>query len=210
MENNTEGTANNHATLSVVVFVALLIIGAWVVIPSPSTPSAPAINPPSASAQAPEKQPDPGTTSTVPKTSWDYSASKDAMGLGEVQIARNESLNTVDFSFPYGGPQHARLYLRSHPQYGKDLYLTISRGQILTDVSDGCRVLLRFDDEKPTWVTGSGPTDHGSTTVFLSGVAPLINRMKKAKRLRIQIPVYQEGNPVFEFDIEGLQWPMKK
>lgn len=132
------------------------------------------------------------------------------MGLGEVQIARNESLNTVDFSFPYGGPQHARLYLRSHPQYGKDLYLTISRGQILTDVSDGCRVLLRFDDEKPTWVTGSGPTDHGSTTVFLSGVAPLINRMKKAKRLRIQIPVYQEGNPVFEFDIEGLQWPMKK
>lgn len=209
MKSDDDNKNKQRKDVSIVILLVVLL-AIWASTWGTSKASAPQTSGVAESPGKQDQQAESVAAPPAPKTAWDYSASKDAMGLGEVQIARNESLNTVDFSFPYGGPQHARLYLRSHPQYGKDLYLTISRGQILTDVSDGCRVLLRFDDEKPLWVTGNGPTDHGSTTVFLSGVAPLINRMKKAKRLRIQIPVYQEGNPVFEFDIEGLQWPMKK
>jgi hypothetical protein len=42
------------------------------------------------------------------------------------------------------------------------------------------------------------------------GYNNLVAQIKKAKLLRVQVPIYQEGEQVFEFNIEGLNWPMKK
>ena len=132
------------------------------------------------------------------------------MGLGPVNTASILSSNTVSFGFPYQGPQHATLTLRTHPQYGKDVFFSIERGQILVRSYNDDTVTLRFDDHKPMRVRALEPKDNDSTTIFLVGYNGLVAQMKKAKTLRIQVPVYQEGEPVFEFNVQGLNWPMKK
>ena len=132
------------------------------------------------------------------------------MGLGPVNTASIQSANTVNFGFPYQGPQHATLTLRTHPQYGKNVFFSIERGQLLIRSYENDTVTLRFDGNKPMRVRALEPKDNDSTTIFLEGYNSLVAQMKKAKILRIQVPVYQEGERVFEFDVQGLNWPMKK
>ena len=43
-----------------------------------------------------------------------------AMGKGANYQAEVSSTNTENFGFPYAGPQHATLTLRTHARYGKD------------------------------------------------------------------------------------------
>lgn len=62
---------------------------------------------------------------------WRYSHDKDDMSNGVNHDAAIESINVVEFDFPYAGPQHATLVLRTHPRYGKNILLVIERGQFL-------------------------------------------------------------------------------
>ena len=114
-----------------------------------------------------------------------------------------QSENTVDFSFPYNGPQHASLTIRNHPSYGRDVILQIQEGQILCPSYDDCTVRVRFDDGAAESWTAAGAADHSSTSVFIRSGARFLQRMRAAKVVRIQIPVYQEGNPAFEFRVGG-------
>jgi hypothetical protein len=143
-------------------------------------------------------------------TEWTYDHHESEMGLGPVNTASILSSNTVSFDFPYRGAQHATLSIRSHPQYGKDIIFSIARGQILIRSYGNDTVSLRFDAGKPMRVRALEPKDHSSTTIFLMGYDNLVAQVKKSKILRIQVPVYQEGEPVFEFNVSGLNWPMKK
>ncbi|MFZ1989931.1 MAG: hypothetical protein WAW96_09185 [Alphaproteobacteria bacterium] len=63
------------------------------------------------------------------------------------RFASNVSTNTVNFGFPYGGPQHATLTLRSHPRYGKSILLSVEKGQFICGI-ESCSVSVRFDDGK--------------------------------------------------------------
>jgi hypothetical protein len=126
------------------------------------------------------------------------------MSPGSVSTATNESVNTVSFAFPYKGEQHATLFLRSHPQHGQDVILAIEKGQFLCSPFDGCTVLVRFDDKPPVRFHASGPEDHDTVTLFLGNYAGFVSAMTKAKTVRMSVPVYQEGSPVFEFDVSGF------
>lgn len=132
------------------------------------------------------------------------------MGHGSTSYATTKSRNTVEFGFPYQGAQHGRLVIRSGQGKGRDVMLFIDRGQFQVNSYDGSSALLRFDEEKAFRVSTVGAADHSTTTLFLSGFQGLVTRLKKAKTLRIQAPVYQEGEPVFEFDVAGLVWPPPK
>jgi hypothetical protein len=77
----------------------------------------------------------------------------------------------------------------------------IERGQILCPSYDGCRVQVRFDDDKPVYYYASGPADHSSELVFLNQPAKFIERARKAKVARISLNIYDNGSPVFEFPI---------
>nr|WP_143029086.1 hypothetical protein [Massilia sp. PDC64] len=160
--------------------------------PAPATPS-----PQSAAASSTSPGPAVGEQ-------WRYHAAEAEMTGGTRRTASVDSTNTVNFGFPYNGEQHARLILRTDPQEGKDVMFRIEKGQILCPSYESCTVQVRFDDEKPGNFSATGPADHSTDVVFLNDYSRFLTKMRKAKRVRIAVNIYQQGSPVFEFDVSGF------
>lgn len=135
---------------------------------------------------------------------WEYRSQKDPMSEGAAYFAAVESTNTVEFGFPYSGAQHATLTVRSHPRYGKDIIFSIERGQFLCPSYDGCEVLVRFDDAKAIRYHANAAADNSTETIFIRGYSAFLQHLEKSKRVRIAANIYQQGVPVFEFDVSGF------
>lgn len=135
---------------------------------------------------------------------WSYNSSTDEMSGRTTRTASIRSENTVNFDFPYQGPQRATLTLRTHPSYGRDAIFRIEKGQILCTTYSRCRVRVRFDDSGPvTW--GANPAaDNSTEVIFLQAYGGFVSRLQRSKVIRIQPEVYQEGNPIFEFQVGGF------
>jgi hypothetical protein len=144
------------------------------------------------------------TMFALPGSEWSYFQEEDEMSKGTIYRARVSSTNTVNFDSPYEGEQHATLTLRTSPRQGKDVILQIKKGQFLCSSYEQCNVLVRFDDEQPVTYSGLGPSDNSTETVFILNYAQFIEHMLKAKRVRIAANIYQEGAPVFEFNVSNF------
>lgn len=137
-------------------------------------------------------------------TQWTYSQAEDKMSGGTTYHAYVYSTNTVEFGFPYSGVQNGRLELRIDPKYGKDVIFRIEKGQILCHSYQDCTVLVRFDDEKPVNYSAVGAADNSTETIFLRNYSRFVEKLLKAKQVRISTNIYQQGEPVFEFDVSGF------
>lgn len=140
----------------------------------------------------------------IPGAQWEYFQNEDKMGKGTSQYAMVTSTNALNFEFPYSGPQHATLTLRTHPRHGKDLILRIERGQFLCHSFDDCSVLVRFDDGQAQTYSASPAADNSTEQIFIQNYSRFVGNMLKAKRVRISTKVYQEGEPVMEFDVSDF------
>ncbi|OYT99325.1 MAG: hypothetical protein CFE40_05535 [Burkholderiales bacterium PBB1] len=161
-------------------------------LPEPQKPAAPP------QAAAPEPTPEPTGQQ------WSYEAREDKMTGGTTRHAYVLSTNTVNFDSPYSGAQRGRLVLRTDPKYGRDVIFSIERGQLLCRSYEDCDVLIRFDDGKPERFSAIGPEDNSSDTVFVRNYDRFTSKLSKAKIVRLSMNVYQEGAPVFEFDVSGF------
>lgn len=137
---------------------------------------------------------------------WSYDNFDDKMGRGTIRTASVKSLNEVKFDFPYQGAQRAKLQLRVHPKYGKDVMLEIEKGQFLCSSYDGCNVSVRFDQGKPQTYAASEPEDNSTNLLFIDNYVRFLAKAQKSKKVFIEAKFYQEGTRVFEFDISNLKW----
>lgn len=171
-------------------------------------PTAPQTEKPAAVQKLSEPEPTPAPIVEPEPTStgqqWVYDANEDKMTGGTTYSAYALSTNTVSFDRPYSGDQHGRLVLRTDPKYGRDVMFSIERGQLLCRSYSDCEVLVRFDENKPEKFSGVGPADSSTETVFIRNYDRFVSRMRKAKTVRISVNIYQEGSPVFEFDVSGF------
>lgn len=180
--------------------------------PTPATPQpgAPAEEknkaplPPAAPTAKAAEPITPSTSVTTTLTRWVYQKSEYLMGKGYDYQAFTKSTNTLSFKAPYTGTQRATLCLRTHPMYGKDLIVSVEKGQLLTAGSDTTKILVRFDDEEAVTYQATGSADKDSRYLFITDYHGFVSRMLKAKRVRVSMTVHQEGNPVFEFDVTGF------
>lgn len=161
-------------------------------------------NPPKADNSVSQNSNTPSVQSSLIGRQWEYDVAEDAMSGSKRYTATVKSSNTVSFGFPYTGAQHGTLTLRSQQGKGKDVLFYIERGQILCPSYEGCGVLVRFDDEKPMRFSATGPADHSSEIIFLSNYSNFVTKLKKAKRVRMAVEIYQNGAPAFEFDVNGF------
>ena len=135
------------------------------------------------------------------KFKWQYQVSKDQLTGKPTHLAWVESINQVNFGFPYQGPQRGQLMLRIHPQHGKDLILRVERGQMLVRSYESTKVKAVFDAGNPETYAVVGPADHGTTTMFFRDYDGFTARMREAKKVKISVPFYQQGSVVFEFNV---------
>jgi hypothetical protein len=135
---------------------------------------------------------------------WDYSSDEDAMTGKTTKTARVTSTNTINLDAPYNGPQNGTLIIRNHPQYGHDVIVRIEQGQLLCGISDGCTLMVRFDDDAPVAFTALEPADNSSESLFISNYKRFTARLKTAKRVRIQLNIYQNGSQYLEFNTTGF------
>ena len=139
-----------------------------------------------------------------PGSQWTYSQDEDPMAKGTTYHAIVQSTNTVEFSFPYAGPQRAMLALRSHPRHGNDVIFKIERGQVLCRSYEDCTILVRFDDDEAQSYSAVGAADNSTETIFIRNYSRFLSRMQKANKVRIAVNIYQQGAPAFEFDVSGF------
>lgn len=134
---------------------------------------------------------------------WRYSSRQDEMTSGKIREATVDSTNQLEFKFPYSGAQNATLELRQHPRFGKDVIVSIERGQFICSVT-GCSVLVRFDDGPSMRFNATGPSDYSSTALFISPYNKFYSNLIKAKQVRVSANFYQEGNQTLRFTVTGL------
>ena len=128
-----------------------------------------------------------------------------AMGRGKVSQAYVKSLNQFEFDFPYGDRQRATLQLRKHPKYGKDVILSIERGQFLCGLDD-CSVTVRFGKRKAAKYRALGAGDNDPTVLFISNYKAFVSNIKKVDTVVIEATFYQEGDRMMEFHVADLEW----
>ena len=141
-----------------------------------------------------------------PATEWRYEEVTDGMTDSTMRMASIVSGNSLSLDFPYQGNNPGTITVRRHPRHGLDVMVSIRKGQILCQVT-GCMVNIRFDDDKSTSFRANGPADHSSEVVFLEGASSFIARAKRAKRIRVLLPLYQAGEQLLEFSSPvPLEW----
>jgi hypothetical protein len=137
---------------------------------------------------------------------WSFYSRTDSMTSRAATFATIKSENTVNFGFPYQGDQYGTLMIRDHPSYGRDVLFFVERGQLLCQSYQDCRIRVRFDEGPPTSWNAVAPEDNDSETIILRNAGRFIGQLRKAKLVRLQVAAYQQGAPVFEFEVGGFDY----
>lgn len=138
---------------------------------------------------------------------WQYLAQEDKMTGKPSKRAYLESNNTLALDFPYNGRNHGILQVRKDPKHGTNVLVRVEKGQILCRSYEPCTISVRFDSAQPVRFSGVGSGDHDSKIVFFNSEPKFIAAAKKAKKILIQLTMYQAGEQVLEFQSsKPLEW----
>lgn len=195
--------------LRIITYLIIIIAAATIIMLSALPPRS--TTPTSTSAQIAAQETAEPATKPTKTTPWLYSTDipggiTDEMTGKEIRYAATTSTNSHDLHWPYGNGVTATLRLRKHPRYGKDVIIELTAGQILCDSYDGCQISVRFDEKPMQIFIGSPPSDHANTTIFLSGYVKFVKATRAAQKVTVEIPLYQDGNRAFTFNVSGLEW----
>jgi hypothetical protein len=134
---------------------------------------------------------------------WTFTQRTDDMTGQPIEYARINSINTVEFGFPYAGEQHAVLTLRKHPRYKNSVILEIERGQFQCGFG-GCQIMVKFGDLPPQAFPASESADNNTAVVFIGQESKFYKQLLTAPEVRIEASFFQAGTHVFVFRTAGF------
>ena len=144
----------------------------------------------------------------VVKGKWEYSDYIDEASGKTAFTVSLLSENKINLSFPYSGSQNGTLSVRNHPRWGKEIYLKIKKGQILSIDGysyDNKYFLVRFDDgDVKRWNYGEA-SDQSSDIIFIRNTKKFLKKLTNSNKIYITINIYQDGQNTFVFDSKGLK-----
>ena len=151
---------------------------------------------------------DESSINEVVKGKWEYRDYEDKASGKTASKASLLSENKINLSFPYQGSQNGTLSVRNHPRWGKNIYLKIEQGQILSIDGysfDNKYFLVRFDDGDVKKWNYVGSSDQSSDIIFISNEKKFLKQLTAANKIYITINLYQDGQYTFVFDPKGLR-----
>ena len=140
-------------------------------------------------------------------TGWTYSETVDEMTDKTCYMASVVSENSAEFGFPYDGGSFLTFVIRDSPQYGKDMFIAISKGQFNCSFN-GEDIKIRFDSNEAFTVHCNGPSDMSQDYIFLNqrDFNKILKLLKESKTMKINVEFFNEGAHTFTFNVEGLEW----
>lgn len=130
---------------------------------------------------------------------WKHEIKEDKMGRGNDEIATVISSNSLSLSPPYDGTQKASLSLRWLRDGANEFVVALEKGQIVCEQAS-CALLIRADDGKAFRITGAHPKDGSSDVVVGTLSTEELRKIQSAKKILIEVTVYQNGEQMLEFD----------
>jgi hypothetical protein len=157
------------------------------------SPSAPVAAAPTADVAAASAAP-----GTPPGTKWKSSKRTDPRDGTELAHALLPS--DTSFMDRFGAAHQPKLHI----------WCTEARTRVYVEVGapldtgyDTTTVRVRLDEEKPETISGPGSTN-GEAFFFPDPIA-MLRRMKGRKSMRVEFPLFREGNPIAAFDLRGME-----
>lgn len=129
-------------------------------------------------------------------SSWIYSDKIDEMSSKKVYYAEISNTDSDRYT--------SRITLRNKNN-SNDVLLYIKDAVINANVN-GVNMRIKFDNETPSRYYGSLADDGSYDVVFIHPTANFIKKVKKAKKIIIEIEIYNGGTNVLHFDVDGLKW----
>lgn len=139
---------------------------------------------------------------------WNYGQGVDDITGKAWHHAEITSDDYNRLSWPYEGDTYLTITVRKHPRFRGDVAFRVDRGQILCSSYDGCAGAISIDG-KAEKLTLAEPADNSSDVVFAAYDAAIIRKLKGAKKVVVELPMYRNGNVSWTFSAEGLEWPPK-
>ena len=147
------------------------------------------------------------TSATTTLGSWSYYEDRDPMRGTVHPFAVTKSLNEIDLAAPYGGGSTVSLRISKNRKTGSDqVSLYIDKGQFFCNDMEGQQITAKFDDRKLARFSCSTSADGDTQIMFINGERRFIEALRSASRLTLEVPIYDAGNPQFNFDISNLKW----
>lgn len=136
-------------------------------------------------------------------TTWTYEKTIGKDG-NPVYKAVLVSPTVLNFDFPYTGGSTVTLTLR-HKNSLTYAYLEVSKGQFNRSFQGG-NASIRFDGKPPVRYSLSAAENGRANIVFFDAAQKLINQMKGARKLVVDVEFDGQGKRHIEFITRGLSW----
>ena len=138
---------------------------------------------------------------------WNFRREMDEMTDSENIWASIVSDNSKYLGSPYG-QTFCQLTVRYMKKWGVDVLVQLTSGQIHgSKYSDENYVMVRFDEDQPIKYWFDEAADASSDCVFIRKKSDFIAHCKKAKTIKVEVPIFQAGRPVFTFELDSpLEW----
>ncbi len=139
---------------------------------------------------------------------WEYSERVDEMTSEKVYSATCVSTNEPEFQFPYNGGSTLELII-TKGDGNSDIMLYLDKGLINMSIKGNMGIIrMRFDDGGVIPFLYESSKSGSLNYAFLDSKDSeiIVNSLKQSKSLKIEVPVFNEGNVVFDFNTEGLNW----
>lgn len=136
-----------------------------------------------------------------------YYEEDDEMTDTKTRYARLVSDNSVTLDYPYGECRLSCL-IRKSAKYGTEVMLRISSGQFNGDAyNENNYVCIRFDSSRAINYSFEESRDGSPEWIFLNNTQDFIRRAKRARSIKIEVPIFQEGRRLFRLTSDKpLEW----
>ncbi|QDK78172.1 hypothetical protein EXU85_06000 [Spirosoma sp. KCTC 42546] len=134
---------------------------------------------------------------------WTYAKTTDKEGHS-VYKASITSPKLLEFGFPYAGGSIATLTIRKR-ESGTHVYIQVSKGQFNRSFQEG-KAHVRFDENPAITYSFSAAENGSANIIFFDSDQALINKMKAARNMTVDVDFAGQGKRLIEFQTAGLVW----
>ncbi|MBD2751422.1 hypothetical protein [Spirosoma validum] len=148
-------------------------------------------------------KPTPQNGAVAGSNAWHYEKKVDKEGR-TVYKASIISPTLLEFDFPYNGGSTATMTIRKR-ETDTHVYIQVSKGQFNRSFQEG-KARVRFDGGPPMTYAFLAAENGSANIVFFNSEQTLINKMKAARNMVVDVEFAGQGKRQITFKTTGLKW----